>query len=332
VPVTRSQGFTGNDLIAQSLKQQGVEFVFGIVGYPVQQLAEAIQRSGIKYIGMRNEQAASYAAAAVGYLTGRPGGVMTVTGPGVIHAVAGMANAKENCWPMISIGGSHETDQKGLGAFQENIGLGSGLDYVRPATKYCTLVDKADRIPFFVEQAVRASINGRPGAVHLDVPADIMRVVVDPAEITQPKMCPDPRIQLCAKEDIDAAVALLRGAKSPLVIIGKGAAYACCGGANGVLAQLVEACNFPFLPTPMGKGTLPDDHPNCVAPARSTALGGADVVLLVGARLNWILHFGQPPRYQAGCKFIKVGTQSTTPPTVVVVFTSVLSTSKFWFP
>ena len=136
----KTRPFTGNDLIAQSLKQQGVETVFGIVGYPVQQLAEAIQRAGIKYIGMRNEQAASYAAAAVGYLTGRPGGVMTVTGPGVIHAVAGAANAKENCWPMISIGGSHETDQKGLGAFQENTGLGSGLEYMRPATKYATMV------------------------------------------------------------------------------------------------------------------------------------------------------------------------------------------------
>ena len=100
-----------------------------------------MQRAGLKYIGMRNEQAGSYAAAAVGYLTGRPGACLTVTGPGVIHAVAGMANAKENCWPMICIGGSHETDQKGLGAFQEAV----QLDYVRPATKYAHIMDHVRR-------------------------------------------------------------------------------------------------------------------------------------------------------------------------------------------
>ena len=108
--------------------------MFGIVGYPVQELAMAMQRAGLKYIGMRNEQAGSYAAAAVGYLTGRPGCCLTVTGPGVIHAVAGMANAKENCWPMICIGGSHETDQKG----GRGGGLGLNIVYAYGSTECLT--------------------------------------------------------------------------------------------------------------------------------------------------------------------------------------------------
>ena len=164
-------------------------------------------------------------------------------------------------------------------------------------------IDVPERIPFFVEQAVRASISGRPGAVHLDVPADIMRVVMDPTELTQPRKCPDPKIQICHQDDIEAAMALLRSAKAPLVITGKGAAYSGCA---PELREFVQSAGFPFLPSPMGKGVIPDDHPQCVAPGRSTALGGADVVLLVGARLNWILHYGQPPRYREDCKFIKV--------------------------
>jgi len=294
------------NLIAESLLHQGCEYVFGIVGYPMYALATACQRAGLKYIGCRNEQAASYAAAATGYLTGRPGVCVVVTGPGVVHAVAGMANAKENCWPMLCLGGSHERDQRGLGAFQENGQNGDihQLDYVRPATKYATVLDDARRIPFFIEQAVRYSIEGRPGATYLDMPADLMREVLeDPASIPRPPRCPEPRLTLSGEDDIGAAVTLLQSAKAPLLIVGKGAAYA---GAGEGLRRLVEVANCPFLPTPMGKGTIPDDHELNVAAARSTALAGADVVLLVGARLNWILHYGQPPRYHHDVKFIKI--------------------------
>ncbi len=110
---------TGATLMARSLKQQGVEYMFGIVGFPVQPIAAAAQEAGIKYIGMRNEQSASYAAQAAGYLTGRPGACLTVSGPGVVHGLAGLANAQQNCWPMIMIGGASPTYQNGMGGFQE---------------------------------------------------------------------------------------------------------------------------------------------------------------------------------------------------------------------
>ena len=167
-------------VIAESLKSQGVEYVFGIVGYPIIELGMACQRAGLKYVGCRNEQAASYAAAAVGYLTGRPGACLVVPGPGVIHALAGMANASANGWPMICIAGSSELSQDGLGAFQESLPPqgGSQIQVQYPAAGICKYVVKAtdgDRVPFFIEQAVRYAINGRPGAVYVEVAGDTLR-------------------------------------------------------------------------------------------------------------------------------------------------------------
>uniref|UniRef100_UPI003AAF3806 2-hydroxyacyl-CoA lyase 1 isoform X4 n=1 Tax=Centroberyx gerrardi TaxID=166262 RepID=UPI003AAF3806 len=208
---------TGAQLIAEALKAQDVEYMFGIVGVPVIEVAMAAQAAGIKYVGMRNEQAACYAASAIGYLTGRPGACLVVSGPGLIHALGGMANANMNCW--------------------------------------------------FVS------------------------------------CCPPPPVSLADHTAITEALSVLKGAKRPLVIIGKGAAY---GRAEAALRELVERSGLPFLPTPMGKGVLPDDHPNCVAAARSRALLQADVVVLLGARLNWILHFGLPPRFDPHVKVIQV--------------------------
>ena len=152
-----------------------------------------------KYYGCRNEQAASYAAGAVGYLTGRPGACIVVPGPGAIHAVAGMANSSINCWPMLCIAGSSELSQDGLGAFQESWNPQGGaqmqIKYPEPACKYTAKIDNADRIPFFVEQAVRYSICGRPGAAFLDVPADLMSGPVTAAGQKQPPRCPNPPLQ-----------------------------------------------------------------------------------------------------------------------------------------
>ena len=150
---------TGADLLAKSLKEQGVQFMFGVVGFPVGPLAEAAQKAGIPYIGMRNEQTASYAAGAIGYLTGRPGSCIVVTGPGVIHGLAGLANAQQNCWPMMLIGGASETYRNGMGAFQEERQVLAAT----PVCKWAHAIEHVNRIPFYVEMAVRQSIYGRPG-------------------------------------------------------------------------------------------------------------------------------------------------------------------------
>src|ERR1700681_321055 len=168
----------GATLIARSLKQQGIDHLFGIVGFPVTPIAVAAQKEGVAYLGMRNEQSASYAAQAYGYLTGRPGACIVVTGPGVVHGLAGLANAQQNCWPMILIGGASETYRGGMGAFQEERQVLAAT----PVSKWAHAIEHVNRIPFYVEMAVRQSIYGRPGATYLDFPDDmITRSLATPA-------------------------------------------------------------------------------------------------------------------------------------------------------
>src|SRR5438045_9593582 len=150
----------GATLVARSLKKQGVDFMFGIVGFPVGPIALAAQNEGITYVGMRNEQSASYAAQAVGYLTGRPGACLVVSGPGVIHALAGLANAQQNGWPMILIGGASESWRNGMGAFQEE----RQVLVATPLCKFAHAVEHVPRSPFSVQIAARNAIAGRAGA------------------------------------------------------------------------------------------------------------------------------------------------------------------------
>jgi 2-hydroxyacyl-CoA lyase 1 len=281
---------SGATIIARSLKQQGVDYMFGIVGVPVIPIAIMAQREGIKYYGFRNEQAASYAAAAVGYLTGRPG---------MIHGVAGMANAWSNCWPMILIGGANDSYQNGQGAFQE----APQIEAARPFAKYCARPDSIERIPYYVEQAVRTSIYGRPGACYLDFPGDVISGEVDEDTVRWPEKCPDPVRSTTSQQNIEDALAAVKSAERPLVVVGKGMAYA---RAEDEVREFIEATQLPYLATPMGKGVLPDDHPLSVAPARSHVLQNADLVFLMGARLNWMLHFGAPPRFDPKVRVVQM--------------------------
>ncbi|HKS91878.1 MAG TPA: oxalyl-CoA decarboxylase [Tepidiformaceae bacterium] len=290
---------TGAQIIARSLKDQGVEYLYGIVGIPVIPIAIEAQKIGLKYFGFRNEQAASYAAAATGYLTGRPGVCLAVSGPGMIHGIAGMANAWSNCWPMILIGGANDSYQNGGGAFQE----APQIETARPYAKYAARPDSIERLPYFVEQAVRSSIYGRPGATYLDLPGDIITGTVDEEKVQFLAKCPDAPRPGAAQESIDAALDALKSAERPLVIVGKGAAYA---RAEDDVREFIEATQLPYLASPMGKGVIPDDHPLSTAPARSYVLQNADVIFLMGARLNWIMHFGLPPRFNPNVRVIQM--------------------------
>ncbi len=307
---------TGAQIIAKSLKQQGVDYMFGIVGIPVIPIAAAAQREGIKFFGFRNEQAAGYAAAAIGYLTGRPGACLGVSGPGMLHGVPGMANAWANCWPMILIGGANDSYQNGQGAFQE----APQIEAARPFAKYCARPDSMARIPYFVEQAVRSAISGRPGAVYLDFPGDMISGQIEEDGLLFPTRCPDPARTLAPQTAIQEALAVLKSAERPLVIGGKGAAYS---HAEDEVRQFIDATQLPYLATPMGKGLVPDDHPLSVAPARSHVLQNADVIFLMGARLNWMLHFGLPPRFNDKVRIIQLdiapGEIGTNVPTEVAL-------------
>ena len=287
----------GASLIARSLKQQGVDHLFGIVGFPVVPIALAAQKEGIRFIGMRNEQAASYAAQAAGYLLGRPQGCLVVSGPGVVHALSGLANAQQNNWPMVLLGGANGIDQNGMGAFQEE----RQVLATTPFTKYSHVVERADRIPFYVEQAVRTSWYGRPGPTYLDLPDDVILGTVDEADVRMAAtIAPPPRSQ-ASDADVEAALAALHSAERPLVIVGKGMAWS---RAEAEVRAFLDTTQLPFLSSPMGKGVVADDHPLSVGAARSYALREADVILVLGARLNWIMHFGMPPRFNPDVRVI----------------------------
>lgn len=169
--------------------------------------------------------------------------------------------------------------------------------------KYSARPPRLDTIPYHVAKAIKSTTYGRPGAAYLDFPGNLLNEKTSEDSIQPFPRNPLPPVSLACPEKISEAVALLAGAKRPLVVVGKGAAYA---RAEDQVRALIEKTGLPFLPTPMGKGVVADDHPQCVAAARSRALLEADVILLLGARLNWMLHFGRPPRFAPGVKFVHV--------------------------
>src|SRR3954462_4379971 len=195
----------GATLIARSLKQQGVDYMFGVVGFPVGPIAEAAQQEGIKYYGMRNEQSASYAAQAVGYLTGRPGACLVVSGPGVVHGLAGLANAQQNCWPMILVGGASETYRGGRGDLQEE----RQVLIATPFCKFAHGIESVGRIPYYVEMATRHAIYGRPGASYLAMPDDNIRGTCDLDKASVVQRVPEPPRMVAPGENVEAALDVL---------------------------------------------------------------------------------------------------------------------------
>ena len=286
---------TGAHQIAQNLHDLGVRVIFGLVGVPVVQIAEEAIKLGIRFIAFRNEQSASYAATAYGYLTGKPGVCLVVGGPGVLHAWAGIGNSEANRWPLLLMAGSAERDSVTKGNFQEM----DAISLLQPHTKIAVRAT-LDNIPSMLTTAYRNAWYGTQGTGFIDLPADVIQGDAEHGS-TRPVAVParaagDP-------ERIAQAARLLKSAKAPLVIIGKGAAFA---RAENGLRQLVDSTGIPFLPTPMGKGVINDSHPANTSAARSVALKNADVVLIIGARLNWILHFGEEPKWASNVKIIQV--------------------------
>ncbi|MCZ6556737.1 MAG: thiamine pyrophosphate-binding protein [SAR324 cluster bacterium] len=289
----------GAVLIAQCLKRQGVEEVFGLVGYPVVEVGHRIQEAGIRFIGTRHEQAACFAAQGAGYLRRRPGVALTVSGPGMTNAITAMGNAQANCWPLLVISGSSDSPLANRGAFQE----APQMEAARPFCKWVAQARRVEEIPRLIEQGLRQAWYGRPGATYLDLPADVIDGVVDEGLIKHPPLLAEPPREGSSLALVDEALRALREAERPLAIVGKGAAWA---DAAPELIRLLEQTGIPFLPTPMGKGVVPDDHPASVAAARSYALANADTILLAGARFNWIMHFGLEPRYRPDVKVVQI--------------------------
>jgi len=293
----------GFHLVVEALKANDVETIYGIVGIPITDLARAAQASGIRYIGFRQEASAGNAAAAAGFLTRRPGICLTTSGPGFLNALPALANATTNCFPMLQISGSSNRALVDLqrGDYQDL----DQLNAARPFAKAAYRINRIEDIGRGVARAIRTAVSGRPGGVYLDIPGDVLGQALEAtaaAGTIWRVIDPAPR-QLPAPDAVDRALGVLARAERPLIVLGKGAAYA---QADNVIRQFVEATGIPFLPMSMAKGLLPDSHPQSAAAARSLAIARADAVLLVGARLNWLLGHGESPQWSADTKFVQV--------------------------
>jgi len=280
----------GFHLVIDALKLNGLHTIYGVPGIPITDLGRMAQAAGLRVISFRHEQNAGNAAAIAGFLTKKPGVCLTVSAPGFLNGLAALANATTNCFPMILISGSSEREIVDLqqGDYEEM----DQLAIARPLCKAAFRVLHAADIGIGVARAIRAAVSGRPGGVYLDLPAKLFGQVMDAEAGAKSlfKVIDPAPAQLPAASAVKRALDVLKGAKRPLIILGKGAAYA---QADDAIRALVEKSGAPFLPMSMAKGLLPDTHPQCAGAARSTVLKEADVVMLIGARLNWLLSHGK---------------------------------------
>lgn len=280
----------GFHLLIDALKLNGLNTIYGVPGIPITDLGRMAQANGMRVISFRHEQHAGNAAAIAGYLTGKPGLCLTVSAPGFLNGLTALANATTNCFPMILISGSSEREIVDLqqGDYEEM----DQLAIAKPLCKAAFRVLRAEDIGIGVARAIRAAVSGRPGGVYLDLPANLFAQTME-AQAGEASLVevidPAPR-QLPAPEAVTRALGVLKSAKRPLIILGKGAAYM---QADETIRELVEKSGIPYLPMSMAKGLLPDDHPQSAGAARSLVLKQADVVVMVGARLNWLLSHGK---------------------------------------
>ena len=293
---------TGMYVLARALKNVGIENVYGLVGIPITEAAYLVQDQGIRFVGFRHEQQAGMAAATEGYLTKKPGVLMTVSSLGFMNGLTATANATVNCYPMIQISGATDpmmVDMR-MGTYEEM----DQFNTAKPLVKAVFRCYKAEDIPSAVTRAYRAAVSGRPGGVYIDMttPAlgqimnreDADKLFYEPVDVYSP-VAPN-------QASVDRAVEILTSAKRPAILLGKGAAYA---QVDDKIKTLIEKYNIPYLPMSMAKGLMPDDGPLSALSCRSTIMEKADVVMVIGARLNWMLSFGRG-KWNPDMKFIQL--------------------------
>ncbi|MEC4272800.1 oxalyl-CoA decarboxylase [Adlercreutzia sp. R25] len=307
-PAAQTDLTDGFHVLADALLKNHFERMYGVIGIPVTDVARIAQAKGMRYIGLRHESDAGNAAAAEGFITGKPGLYLTVSAPGFLNGIVPLKEATENGWPVIMMSGSSS---------RELIDMGEGdyegtdqLNYAKPFAKAAYRVDKVEDIPLVVARAIRAACSGRPGGVYIDLPGDTLgqTIAKDAAEALLYEVNDPAPAQIPAQSVVDQAMEVLASAKKPLIYLGKGAAYAQC---DEAVKQFVESTGAPYLAMSMAKGLLPDNHPQNAASARGMTMRNADVVVLLGARLNWMLNFGKGRAWNENVKFIQVDIDPT---------------------
>ena len=293
---------TGMYILAQTLKRLGLDTVYGLVGIPVTEAAYAFQDVGVKFVSFRFEQQAGMAAATHGFLTKKPGVLLTVSSLGFLNGLTATANANVNCYPMIQISGASDPTMVDM-----NMGTYEQLDQfntAKPLVKAAFRCSHAADIPSAIARAYRAAVSGRPGGVYVDMTTPALSEVLDATEAEKLFYTPVDIYSPVApnQNSVDKAVEILSSAKCPAILIGKGAAYA---QVEDKLKTLIETYNIPYLPMSMAKGVMPDNGPLSAISCRSDIMEKADVVLIAGARLNWMLSFGKG-KWNPEMKFIQL--------------------------
>ena len=295
----------GFHLLIDALKLNGIETIYGVPGIPITDLGRMMQEEGMRVLSFRHEQNAGNAAAIAGFLTKKPGICLTVSAPGFLNGLTALAHANTNCWPMILISGSSEREVVDLmqGDYEEM----DQLAIAKPLCKAAYRVLHARDIGIGVARAIRAAVSGRPGGVYLDIPGNLLGQVMDEIEGQKSlvKVIDPAPAQRPSSDAVDRAIEVIKSAEKPLIILGKGAAYA---QADDAVRAFVETSGIPYLPMSMAKGLLPDTHPQSAGPARSLVLKESDVVIMVGARLNWLLSHGKGKQWGEphSTKFVQI--------------------------
>ncbi|MCR0983764.1 thiamine pyrophosphate-binding protein [Roseomonas populi] len=290
---------TGAELVGQTLKRLGVDTFFYLMGAPMLQAEKACLNLGIRGIDVRHEQAAAMMAHAYARLRNTPGVCMACSGPGALNLGTGLANALVDCAPVVALGGSSPVREYGIGAFQEF----DQLSAMKPLTKWAERVYETRRIPEFIAAAFRTALSGKPGPVYLDLPGDVLFASVEEADVVWPAPLGERPRPAADPAQVAQAIAMLEAAERPVVISGSGVLWS---DASAAMTEWVERTGMPFYTTPQGRGVVPEDH-RCAFPnARSTALREADLVLVLGTRLNYVFGHGRPPRFSADAKIIRI--------------------------
>lgn len=291
----------GGLLLAEALKRYGITNFYYIMGAPLLQAEKEAMRLGLRGIDVRHEQAAVMMAQSFSRVTGRVAACMAASGPGVTNLVTGAAHAKADCVPVLILGGSAPRDQSGNGVFQEDI---DQLAMMTPCVKWAERVTHAHRVPEMIVRALSIAITGKPGPVYLDLPADMLSAEVDPDTVRWPAWSDGNRARPALSEDDFAAIrAEIASASRPIIVSGGGALWS---GASDELRRFVETTGIPFFTTPQGRGIVPDDHPQCHLAARATAFREADLVLVLGTRMNYVSGHVSAPRFAADVRVVRI--------------------------
>ena len=293
--IRRRPGVTGGELVARALAAASVRHVFTLVGGHTTPVADACAQVGIRLVDVRHEEAAAHMAHAWARTTGEPGIALVTAGPGVTNTVTGVAHAWSGGAPVLVLAGRPPLAQADRGALHEM----DQVALMRPITKWAATVLETERLPEYVARAITEAGAGRPGPVFLELPSDVLRGQAE-ADVVVPPPAPRPAGD---PEAVVEAATLLSRAQRPLVFAGSGVFWS---GAAAELIALVEHLGAPVVVSHAARGIVPDDHPHHVGAARSRALRSADAVLVVGSRFNFMLAYGQPPRWNPQAQVVQI--------------------------